>query len=135
MPTLKADYVRLLEEPESIDSDLTEREMSAFGMTQAEVGSRLLERWQFALPIVSGVRFHNDPANAGDESTQRFAACVHLSNELALSVDPIKGEQVLAPVEPPVSLAMLNRSPQDLSRYRELITENMQFVETMCRLN
>ncbi len=136
LQAFKGDYARLLEkEPGLTKSEVAEREMNAFGVTHAETGGRLLARWQFDAPIVSGVRFHNDPASASDETEQRFAACVHLSDELALSADPVNGEQVLAQAEPPISMAMLNLSPKNLSRYEGLITENMKFAEAMCQLN
>lgn len=135
MRTFQVEYARLMEEPGQTEAGFAARERSLFGMTHSEVGSALLTRWKFITPIISGVRFQNDPEEAGNDSARQFAACLHLSNALALSVVRAQKDQIVTQIEQPVSLSIVNRSPQDLTRYQYLITENMEFVEAMCRLN
>jgi putative nucleotidyltransferase with HDIG domain len=58
---------------------VTEKEL--FGFDHAEVGSRLLMRWNLPLNIVAAVLHHHQLDGA--ESFERLAAVVHLSNLLA----------------------------------------------------
>lgn len=133
MRGFKMDYLRLLEESGWDGAGLVERESETFGMTGAEVGGDLLALWQFIPPIVSAVRYQDNPMRAQDESGHRFAACLHLSNQLALSVDEILENKNAEAVPPPLSMFTLRRSAEDMSRYQVLIRENMKFIESMCR--
>ncbi|HXC99068.1 MAG TPA: HDOD domain-containing protein [Verrucomicrobiae bacterium] len=58
---------------------VTEKEL--FGFDHAEVGARLLMRWNFPLNIVAAVLHHH--RLEGAESFERIAAIIHLSNMLA----------------------------------------------------
>jgi putative nucleotidyltransferase with HDIG domain len=58
---------------------VTEKEL--FGFDHAEVGSRLLVRWNLPLNIVAAVLHHHQLDGA--ESFERLAAVVHLANVLA----------------------------------------------------
>jgi putative nucleotidyltransferase with HDIG domain len=58
---------------------ITEKEI--FGFDHAEVGARLLERWNLPPNIVAAVKHHHHLAGAGE--FERLAAIVQLSNLLA----------------------------------------------------
>lgn len=61
------------------DLDLFEKEQSVLGITHAEVGSLLLERWHLPDSIVSAVRYHHAPGLA-PESSRLATRLVHLAN-------------------------------------------------------
>lgn len=61
---------------------LLETERELLGVTHAEVGALLLERWNLAPGLVDAVRCHHNPVLA-EEPNQRAAAVVHLADILA----------------------------------------------------
>ena len=131
----KSDYTRVLAEADAEGASLLELEKVKFGVNHVEIGRRLLERWKFSPAIVAAVGFHNDPAQAGDSELQRLAACLHLANELARSLESGKGKESLLEIQRVISFSILDRTWKDISLYYELIAENMNYVEAMCRLN
>lgn len=56
-------------------------EKELLGVEHAEIGGRLLERWEFPEGIVAAVWHHHDPAAAGEH--QETAAYVYLGNMVA----------------------------------------------------
>lgn len=58
-----------------------EMEMKLLGVSHAEVGSRLLERWQLPENLVAGVRHHHQPSAAAGH--ERLTACVNLGDCIA----------------------------------------------------
>ena len=60
---------------------LCRRELEELGFTHAELGGLLAEMWKLPSPLRQAIRFHHDPADAGDSTTE--AALVHLANVLA----------------------------------------------------
>jgi HD-like signal output (HDOD) protein len=125
----KEDYVTLLTEDGLTESQLAGRESVAFGVNHSEIGGRLLEKWRFSPMMVLSVIARNDPLKAPDGNIRRMAACLHLGNSLAKSIEAGNDE-----VTVPVSVQILNRSAVDIVRYTDLIRENMNFVEALCRL-
>lgn len=97
----------------------------------ADIGARLLHRWKFSAPLSLSVRFHHQPSGAGQHL--KLAACIALANELAHHHDqPQTTDASLNGYENPLSILELNAP--DLDRYRGRLEENVQFVETMCRI-
>ena len=127
----KGDYARLVAETRKTGTPVVEREKASYGLDHAEVGARLLERWQFSAPLVASVRFHHDPPPAAAANAERFAACVNLADALAHSSAQ---DQAISSLGPDAALKILGLAQEDLSRYRERIKENLEFVEAMCRL-
>ncbi len=97
----------------------------------ADIGARLLHRWKFSAPLSLSVRFHHQPSGAGQHL--KLAACIALANELAHHHDqPQTTDANLNGYEKPLFILELNAP--DLDRYRGRLEENVQFVETMCRI-
>ncbi|MCP4153334.1 MAG: HDOD domain-containing protein [bacterium] len=63
------------------DYDFTEAEKEVIGMTHAEVGARILEKWQFPDEIVEAVRFHHNPEAVPDSPLTHF---VSLADRIAM---------------------------------------------------
>src|SRR2546429_624035 len=73
---LEALYAKLMAETEAKGCSLLEAEENMLGVHHAEIGGRLLARWNFPDDLVAAVRFHHDPAAAGPHS--RSAAYLYV---------------------------------------------------------
>jgi putative nucleotidyltransferase with HDIG domain len=79
--SIEGAYDRVVQETEEVGHSFLEAEKAILGVDHAEVGGRLLERWSFPEPLVSAVRHHHDPLQAGPHA--RLAACTHLADMVA----------------------------------------------------
>ena len=67
----------------STDSSFDEIERELLGVTHAEAGARLMERWNFPPEVVAVVEHHHDPHAA--ESQREETLVVHLADTLVYS--------------------------------------------------
>src|SRR5262249_21767043 len=75
-------YSNLLKQHGMSGNELANAEATTFGITHADVGSRLLTRWGLPPQVAVAVQYHHvSPASA--TSHERLAAIVHLANLLA----------------------------------------------------
>jgi putative nucleotidyltransferase with HDIG domain len=125
----KADYGRLVIEAQRTGRRLYELEQAAYGMDHAEIGGRLLTRWNFSPQLANSVGFHHRPAGA--ESLRRFAAQINLANTVAHNTLKAPAEAATGS-EPPTGLIILGLTQEDLARYLERIEQNLAMVELMC---
>jgi putative nucleotidyltransferase with HDIG domain len=100
------------------------------GFTHAEIGARILEKWNFSDQLSTCVRFHHDPTAGGEFS--RLAACVGLADMLAHYLNDPTPEQRVATVQTQEALEILGLGEERLAFYDDRIRENIQFVESMC---
>ena len=61
-----------------------EAEFQVLGVTHADVGAWLFEKWNLSKGLVETVRCHHNPALAGE--TQRFAEIIHVADVLVRAV-------------------------------------------------
>ena len=111
------------------DAASAEREYLLFGVTHAEVGAALLERWKLPMQLVAGVRWHHDPKSAG--GLERLAACISLANLLTHSE---ARPQILAGDEFKSLLDLLGLSNDHLVRWRERLRDQQGLIDGMSRL-
>ncbi|MCP5102617.1 MAG: HDOD domain-containing protein [bacterium] len=62
---------RLMEEKQY---DFAEAEKEVIGMTHAEVGARILEKWTFPPDMITAVRYHHDPEAVPDSALTHFVS-------------------------------------------------------------
>jgi len=129
----RRDYIELQNDPKVVGTTLVELERASFGLDHAEVGARLLERWKFSPQFAAGVRFHHDPGAATGTDVTQFAACLSVADALAHSLGPDGGEPA-SQADYQTTLETLGMVTTDVSRCREEVIENMQFVEALCRM-
>jgi putative nucleotidyltransferase with HDIG domain len=81
-------YADIISQTGACGSNFAEAEQSAFGVSHAHIGARLLSRWGLPEDVtVATLHHHNSPELA--EPYQRLAAMVNLANSLAqLVVEP-----------------------------------------------
>jgi putative nucleotidyltransferase with HDIG domain len=113
--SLESQYEQVLAETKRGQSPMLVVEQSLLGFDHAEVGGRLLERWQFPPRLVEAVRFHHDPAAAGDHT--RFAAYAYLGNMLACFMGFGCGHQALGFRCRAEALELTGTIAEDIPRY------------------
>lgn len=110
---------------------LSDEETTHFGINHGEAGARLLSRWNFPAPVTAAVGYHHHPSDAGEAT--RLAACVHLADVVAHSLESPSDERGCPPVTVG-ALEILGLPADSLAGYRERTLENFEFVNAMCRL-
>ena len=113
--TLVGAYEALVKETESSGRSLQEAEKQILGVEHAEIGGRLLARWNFPENLVRAVWHHHDPVKA--QPVQRLAACVHLGNLLAHYLGHGYGHQAYATRCRSEALELLGLKPGDLEQF------------------
>jgi HD-like signal output (HDOD) protein len=68
----------------SRDILIAEAEMEILGVTHADVGAWLFEKWNLSKGLTDTVRCHHNPALAGE--SQRFAEIIHVADVLVRAV-------------------------------------------------
>lgn len=122
-------------EAEATRTEDTHTEIHRFGFDHANLGGRLLARWKFSREIISSVSAHHAPLEACEPDMRRLAACVSLGEVLSKSNVITDPKELLTHEATLQAMEVLGQTPKDLSRYRDLISENMDFIEVMCKAN
>lgn len=129
----QGDYARLIAETGKYGHLLVAGEKARFKVNHAEIGARLLARWNFSPEIVDSVLFHHHPSAAGQ--WERSAACVCLANALAHCMEQDRTPQESFQDDSNAALKILALSEEDLRRYSDRLNENAAFAEAMYRLS
>jgi putative nucleotidyltransferase with HDIG domain len=89
-----------------------EAEKAIVGADHAEIGGRLLERWNFPENLVAAVRHHHDPGQAGPHKD--LAAFVHLGDIIAHCLGLAQGHESFAVRTRAEALQILEISPKEI---------------------
>ena len=92
--SLEAKYDDVVAETKRSQCPMLVVEQKLLGFDHAQVGGRLLERWNFPVELVQAVQFHHDPAAAPEHG--QFAAYAYMGNMLACFMGFGCGHQALA---------------------------------------
>lgn len=129
---LENSYQRLIREIEVNQASLLESEAQILGVQHAEIGGRLLARWNFPDDLVSAVWNHHDPLKAiGHE---RLASFVYLGNIVAHFMGFGYGHHALALRGRADALDLVGLSPVDLPRYMIETYDNLDALQTLVAL-
>ena len=99
-------------------------------MTHAEVGGRLLARWNFPPNLVAAVAFHHHPGDAGAEH-RRLAACVYLANTIAYFLGYGYGFRAFAIRGRAEALTLAGVTPADIPRLMIQTQGSFQVVQSL----
>ena len=113
--SLESQYDKVLAESKVRQVPMLIVEQNLLGFDHAEVGGRLLQRWQFAPRLAEAVRCHHDPAAAGEHG--RLAAYAYLGNMLACFMGFGCGHQALAIRGRAEALDLAGIICEDIPRY------------------
>lgn len=79
----RARYGRLISSSSAASISLAGAERGAYGTDHAEIGGRLLARWNLPDEVCSAIQFHHSPTTEAAEPFQRSAAAICLGNWIA----------------------------------------------------
>ncbi len=91
---LERSYDQVMQETGASGHSFLEAEQILLGTNHAEIGGRLLERWNFPQNLVFAVRHHHDPCAAAPH--EQLAACVYMSDMIAHCLGEGHGHQAFA---------------------------------------
>jgi putative nucleotidyltransferase with HDIG domain len=117
---------RLVAETDDYHRSLRDCERLLTGVDHAELGGRLLARWNFAPCVVAAITYHHDPAAATPH--ERLAACVHLGNLVAHTLGLSAGCQSLALRGRPEALTLLGLKA---ARWPGLVLDGLARIQAM----
>jgi len=112
---LESKYNEVVAETKGLEGTMQAVEKKLLGFDHAEVGGRLLERWQFAPRLSEAVRWHHDPAEAGEHA--RLAAYACLANMIACFMGFGCGHAALALRGRTEALELTGTISEDIPRY------------------
>jgi putative nucleotidyltransferase with HDIG domain len=122
-------YAQWHEKPEVSGQSRLASENAAFGLDHAQIGARLLARWNFPPNLVNAVSSHHDPIQG--KPFERLAAIVNLANVIAYR---ISSDQGVVPVEFQDGngvLSMLRLTADDLPDLVEQTKEGLVKVKAL----
>ncbi len=126
-------YGELVENSQSQQTPLIETEKRLLGVQHAEIGGRLLARWNFPANIVSAVWFHHQPAGA--QPHEKLASYVYIGNMIAYFMGYGYGHHAFALRGRSEALDILNLKPECLPDYMIKTFEQLQLVQSLVKIN
>lgn len=122
-------YIELIQAVEVNQQALLEAEKQLLGVHHAEVGGRLLERWNFPPNLVDAVNWHHQPNAAVADS--RLASLVYLGNMLAYFLGHGYGHQAFAMRGRTESLQILGIQGEQLPHYMIKTLDNFEVIDVL----
>ena len=113
--SLEAKYDDVVAETKRCQSPMLMVEQKLLGFDHAQVGGRLLERWNFPPELVQAVRFHHDPAAAPEHA--QLAAYAYLANMIACFMGMGCGHEALAFQGRTEALDLIGTTPERIPGY------------------
>ncbi len=126
---LEGRYAQVAEQVEQFGRSMLEAEKALLGVQHAEVGARVLARWNFPASLVNAVCYHHQPEAAG--AFQRLAACTYAGNMIANLIGQSYGIHALALQGRAEAMTILGISADDFQRYMIRTQEEFQGVEAL----
>jgi putative nucleotidyltransferase with HDIG domain len=127
---LEGAYTEVIAKTENSELSFLEAEKAILGVDHAEVGGRLLERWNFPPNLVRAVWQHHDPLQARPD--EHLAAYVHLGDVLAHMLGHGYGHQAYAVRYRAEALDLLEVTSRDLEQF---LIKTSGSVEEIIELN
>ncbi len=126
-------YANLMQGASPSGPVLVAAEEANLGFNHAELGARLLERWNLPADVCAAVRYHHSCAMA-EAPSQPLPAIVHLANDLAhqfLDKCPDAADISLSSA---AALGILKLGADDLPRLSDETREAFQEVEALLQM-
>ena len=127
--TLEEHYAALIEQTQNSQQSLLEVEKSILHVQHAEVGGRLLERWNFPPELVAAVTYHHSPGEA--KQYKNWAAYAFIGNMIAHFMSYSFGHQAFAFRGRAEALELAGIQSEDLPHYMIETFEAIQAVEVL----
>lgn len=125
----KTRYAQAVQDAGRFKRTMIVSEKELFGFDHAQVGARLLTRWNLPPNIIAAVRHHHDLAGA--EPFERLAAGVHLANLLAhATAEKLSGDLNALPGMT-ASMAILQLTPENLASLLPAMQEGLKKAKSL----
>jgi putative nucleotidyltransferase with HDIG domain len=124
-------YAKLVEETEKNQSSLQEAEKRLLGVEHAEIGGRLLARWNFPPNLVSAVWNHHQPGAA--RGFERLASAIYLGDMISHFMGHGYGYQAFALRGRAEALEILRLNPDQLPRFMIETYDKLEAIEALLR--
>jgi putative nucleotidyltransferase with HDIG domain len=124
-----ADLIKHVEEQ---GVSIMEAEKKVLGFNHAELGARLLERWNFPASITVAVRFHHMPGAA--EPHHRLAAVVYLANFISYSLGHGYGHSAFSFRSQDSVFMLLGIDPKMLDKLIVLTRDEFETIEALFQI-
>ena len=122
-----------MENSQSQQTPLIETEKRLLGVQHAEIGGRLLARWNFPPNIAGAVWHHHEPAGA--QSHEKLASYVYLGNMVSYFMGFGYGHHAFALRGRAEALNILNLKPESLPDCMIKTFEQLQLVQSLVKIN
>lgn len=122
-------YTELVERTITQHVSLMEAETLLLGVHHAEIGAKLLERWNFPETLVMSVRYHHSPSEA--KPHERIAACVYLGNIISNYMGHNYGELAFAQHGREDALKILGLDAEDVPKYMIKTFDQFERIEQL----
>ena len=122
-------YTVLMQETEANQQSLLDVEKKMLHVNHAEIGGRLLSRWNFPPELVAAVAGHHEPGEAGEHKL--WASYTYLGNMIAHFMSYSFGHQAFAFRGREEALNIVGIKAEDLPSYMISTFEAIQPVETL----
>jgi len=129
---LASQYAALVEQIEVRQQSFLEAEKEMFGFDHAEVGGRLLAKWEFSENLVAAVFHHHQPGDAGDH--QGLAAHACLANVITHLLGHGYGHHAYALRGHAEALEMLQLGEDDLAALMIASMERLEAEQQLLKL-
>ncbi len=129
---LEGRRAEVAEQVEKNGRSLLGAEKALLGVQHAEVGGRLLARWNFPSNLVEAVTWHHQPAAAG--AFKRLTGCVCVGNLIANLIGQSYGNHSLAVEGRAEDVAILGINDERFQRYMIRTQEEFEGVEAMVQM-
>ena len=130
--TLEATYAVIVRETSLNRYPLLEVERRILGFDHAQVGGRLLAKWNFPANLVAAIEHHHQPDQAGEHT--RLAAYAHVGNLIAYALGQGYGNAAYALEPSTAAFRLLGLAEDSLPDYMMRTFDQMGLVEELFRV-
>lgn len=97
-----------------------EAEKMVLGVTHAEIGAWLAERWNLPVPLVEAIRWHDHPDQCPRNPELALLVCLadYLSEKCQIGRSGSRGMEALPPAVSSLALNLLSLTPESLEAHR-----------------
>lgn len=130
--TLESTYSVIVHETSQNRYPLLEVERRILGFDHAQVGGRLLAKWNFPPSLVAATEHHHEPDRAGEHA--RLAAYAHVGNLIAYSLGQGYGNAAYAMEPSSAAFRILGLAEDSLPNYMMHTFDQMGVIEALFRV-
>ncbi len=125
-------YMQLLEELQEETLPFVEVEKKLLGVNHAEMGGRLLDRWEFPKNLVNAVWYHHNPAEA--KENKELASMVHVGNLIAHCLGHAYGHNSMASEASEDSFKELGLRASSINDYIAQVSDEFETIQEFCNV-